>query len=134
MLGVVSRGGLYFFRGVKEHDVKPTSVRFERPLYEALNGLSQAADLPVGKLLRQAVVEYIGRLEAGQTRLPRLGEASLNKDEVGTVIKKYREASRTRRRAEESVASDALAERLLAIESRLGRLERLEKERMAARK
>ena len=76
-----------FSWGMKDRDIKPTSVRLERPLYEALSGLSQAVDLPVGKLLRLAVIDYIGRLETGVVRLSQLGESSGNKDGVGRSSK-----------------------------------------------
>jgi len=109
---------------MKDRAITPTSVRLERPLYEALSGLSQAADLPVGKLLRLAVIDYIGRLEAGGARLPQLGESSGNRDGVGAVIKKYREATKSRKPAGEAEFPDALARRLQAIEARLANLEK----------
>lgn len=109
---------------MKDRAIKPTSVRLERPLYEALNSLSHAASLPVGKLLRLAVIDYIGRLEIGRARLPQFGESSIAMDEVGKVIKKYREATKSRKPVENLEISDPLAERLAAIESRLARLEK----------
>lgn len=111
---------------MKDRAIKPTSVRLERPLYEALSGLSQAADLPVGKLLRLAVIDYIGRIETGGVRLPQLGESVSDKDGVMAVIKKYRETTKSRKPAggPEPQPPDALAKRLEAIESRLDSLEK----------
>ena len=56
-------------------------------------------------------------------KLPRLGESALDKDGVGMVIKKYREATKSRRCAEETELPDPLAEKLASIESRLDTLE-----------
>ena len=108
---------------MEDHGIKPTSVRLERPLYEALNGLSQAVDLPVGKLLRLAIIDYIGRLEIGRVRLSASGEAFAGTDAVGSVIKKYREATKSRKPADDPGPSDLLAARLQEIEARLCKLE-----------
>ena len=109
---------------MRDQAIKPTSVRLERPLYEALSGLSQAVDLPVGKLLRLAVIDYIGRLESGGVRLPQLGESFINRDGVGAVIKKYREATKSKKPDDEPEFPDALAKRLEAVEARLDSLEK----------
>lgn len=118
---------------MKSELVKPISLRVERPLYELLTGLSGTVDLPMGKLIRLAVIDYVGRLEMGHVTLPRLGEAGVNQEGVDGVIKKYRAASHSRVASRDlplpvtmEMAANVLgevAERLEALEARLDKLE-----------
>ena len=115
---------------MKPAEPRPMSVRMEKPLYDALNGLSQAADIPVGKLVRLAVIDYIGRLELGEVNLPFLGESVEELEGISDVIKKYRAASGSRSRrpvasgaatepANDGGLSRSLAEQLREITERL---------------
>ena len=96
----------------------------DKPLYDTLNELSRVSDLPVGRLMRLAVVDYIRRLELGQTDLPLLGESMTNPEGVSGVIKKYREVSQNRIFKNDKLPPPApLADQLKAIDARLAKME-----------